>query len=100
MEVTARRESGLTQRSATTQRTDSAAPHFALLSEKLSSGTAQVDAPRRSRRRSVPPVVNPLLPYKITLPESVHRRLRLAALERGISVSTLTAQILDQQLPE
>lgn len=100
MEVTARRESGLAQRSPATPRTDTAAPHFALLSEKLTSSTTQVEAPRRSRRRSAPPVVNPLLPYKITLPESVHRRLLLAAVERGINVSALTAQILDQQLPE
>ena len=100
MEVTARRESGLVQRAPATSRTDTVAPHFALLSEKLTASTTQMEAPRRSRRRTVPPVVNPLLPYKITLPESVHRRLRLAAIERGISVSTLTAQILDQQLPE
>lgn len=100
MEVAARRESGLAQRSPTTPRTDSAAPHFALLSEKLTTSTTQADAPRRSRRRSLPPAVNPLLPYKITLPESVHRRLLLAAIERGISVSALTAQILDQQLPD
>lgn len=105
MEATVRRESGLSHRSSNTSRSDSAAPHFALppeilISETLTSSTVQRDAPRRSRRRSVAPIVNPLLTYKITLPESVHQRLRLAAIERGLSVSALTTQILDQHLPE
>ncbi|MCX7422852.1 MAG: hypothetical protein NT013_25395 [Planctomycetia bacterium] len=100
MKATARRESGLNQRSTNTPRSDATAPHFALITETLTSSTVPVDVPRRSRRRSVAPAVNPLLPYKITLPETVHQRLRLAAIERGMSVSALTAQILDQQLPE
>ncbi len=69
-----------------------------MISETFSANTARPAAPARSRRRSVAPPINPLLPYKITLPELIHQRLRLAAIERGVSVSALTAQILDQHL--
>jgi hypothetical protein len=103
MEATARRDANLNQRSSVSPRQESPSPHFALISEPLAanaarSDTAARDAAPRSRRRRALPVENPLLAYKITLPESVHRRLRLAAIERGVSVSALTAQILDRHL--
>ena len=101
MEAIARRGTEFSDFSPTMLRPTVAVPHFTAITETFSIVTpVRRDTPARSRRRSyIAPVINPKFPYKITLPELVHQRLRLAAMERGVNVSTLTAEILDQYLP-
>jgi len=66
--------------------------------EEQGRGDAVEMRPARTRRKR-PPVVGETKGRKLHLPDQLHDRLKLVALQRHTTASAVAAEILDRNLP-